>query len=227
MATQAGLGQKALEAKDYTAAVKHLTDALKQSNSPLWLIQRSTAHQRLSEYDLSLEDAENAVFAAQSRARRELIATAQFRRAIALHGLKRYGDSRLCFTWVRKLNEKEKGLGMWQAKVAKEYDALPEDAPERVVSIKETPSKRLPKPEEPTKKNTAVVAEDITRATTNTVAPPQTPKEKIRHEWFQSGSKVTITIFAKNVPKDKVEVEISTQAVSTSILFSCYLPDNL
>lgn len=218
MSTQAGLGQKALDAKDYPAAVKHLTDALTQSNSPLWLIQRSTAYQRMSQYQLSLEDAENAVFAAQARARRELIATAQFRRAIALHGLKRYGDSRICFTWVRKLNEKEKGLGMWQAKVAKEYDALPDDALGRVISIKETPEKQVAKSDEAAKLPTSLSVQS------GTVEPPkkplvQTPKEKIRHEWFQSGSKVTITIFAKNVPKDKVEVEISTQAVS-----ACQIP---
>src|SRR3982074_495084 len=124
MSTQAALGQKALESKDYTSAIKHFTEALKSSQSPLWLTQRSTAYQREGSHELALQDAEDAVLQAISRGRRELIAAAQLRRAIALFSLGRYGDSRLCFIWVRKLNEKEKGLGMWQAKVVAEYEKL-------------------------------------------------------------------------------------------------------
>src|SRR5271163_3922159 len=122
MSTQAALGQKALEAKDYSSAIKHYTEALKSSISPLWLTQRSTAYQRQGTHELALEDAEDAVLSAISRGKRELIAAGQMRRAIALYSLGRYGDARLCFTWARKLNEKEKGLGIWQAKVVAEFD---------------------------------------------------------------------------------------------------------
>jgi suppressor of G2 allele of SKP1 len=223
MSTQAAMGQKALEAKDYTGAIKHYTEALKSSNSPLWLTQRSTAYQRDGAHELALHDAEDAVLSAISRGKRELIAAAQMRRAIALYSLGRYGDARMCFTWVRKLNEKEKGLGMWQAKVVAEYDRLDEEAEGRKVTLKEIPDKVDRAPKEPQSKATtasekapAADAKELagwTTGATTTATPVQTPKDKIRHEWFQSSSKVTITIFAKNVPKDQADIQIGSQSV--------------
>jgi suppressor of G2 allele of SKP1 len=223
MSTQAALGQKALEAKDYSGAIKHYTEALKSSNSPLWLTQRSTAYQREGAHELALHDAEDAVLSAISRGKRELIATAQMRRAIALYSLGRYGDARMCFTWARKLNEKEKGLGMWQAKVVAEFDKLDEDADGRKVKIKEVPDKVDRALKEPESKATttsekmpvdeAKVPASVTSGPMITTAPAQTPKDKIRHEWYQSSSKVTITIFAKNVPKDQADIQIGAQSV--------------
>jgi suppressor of G2 allele of SKP1 len=224
MSTQAALGQKALEAKDYSGAVKHYTEALKSSNSPLWLTQRSTAYQREGAHELALHDAEDAVLSAISRGKRELIAAAQMRRAIALYSLGRYGDARLCFTWARKLNEKEKGLGMWQAKVVAEFDKLDEGAEGRKIAIKEVPDKVDRAPKEP-QYEASVASENApaadakvppscrTTSTTTTAAAAQTPKDKIRHEWYQSSSKVTITIFAKNVPKDQADIQIGAQSV--------------
>ncbi len=228
MSTQAALGQKALEAKDYSGAINHYTEALKSSNSPLWLTQRSTAYQREGAHELALHDAEDAVLSAISRGKRELIAAAQMRRAIALYSLGRYGDARLCFTWVRKLNEKEKGLGMWQAKVVAEFEKLDEAADGRKVTIKEVPDKVDRAPKEPEfKASTAsektpaadskAAASGGTTITATTAAPTQTPKDKIRHEWYQSSSKVTITIFAKNVPKDQADIQIGVQSVRLPI----------
>jgi suppressor of G2 allele of SKP1 len=224
MSSQADLGQKALAAKNYDAAIKHYTEALKSSNSPLWLTQRSTAYQRSGNHDLALLDAEDAVLQAISRGKRELIAAAQMRRAIALYGLGRYGDARLCFTWVRKLNEKEPGVGTWQAMAMKEYEKLDADAEARKVTIKETPDKVMraaPEAEE-SKIETPASASANTQKEIQVVAPAQTPKEKIRHEWFQSNDKVTITIFAKGVPKDKAEVNFGPESVGAPD--HCYIP---
>lgn len=222
------MGQKALEARDFDAAIKYYTEALKSSNSPLWLNSRSAAYQRQGLYDMALYDAEDAVLEAMSRGRRELIAASQFRRAIALFGLNQYGDSRLCLTWVRKLNEKEKGLGMWQAKVKLEYDRLDEDAEGRKATIKEVPDRR----DRPAGINRALKGElaavplattQATTKNTRALSTTQTPKQKIRHEWYQSSSTVTITIFAKNVPKDKADIRFSPQSVRHPIFYSSLL----
>jgi suppressor of G2 allele of SKP1 len=227
MSTQAALGQKALEAKDYSGAIKHYTEALKFSNSPLWLTQRSTAYQREGAHELALHDAEDAVLSAISRGKRELIAAAQMRRAIALYSLGRYGDARLCFTWVRKLNEKEKGLGMWQAKVVAEFDKLDEEADGRKTTIKEVPDKMDRAPNETefkantiSEKAPATITKlpvGVTTGSSSTTTLAQTPKDKIRHEWYQSSSNVTITIFAKNVPKDKADIQIGALSVRSSV----------
>lgn len=216
MTSQATLGQKALEAKDYNAAIKHYTEALKSSSSPLWLMQRSTAYQRSGRHELALYDAEDSVLEAISRQRRELIADAQMRRGIALYSLGRYGDARLCLTWVRKLNEKAKGLGMWQEKVKKDYEALSEDAEGRKITIMETPDKVGREPHGDAVAQAAATNQPSTTAAT-TPAPVQTPADKIRHEWFQSSNQVTITIFAKNVPKDRADIQFGPQSVCSSL----------
>lgn len=217
MSTQADLGAKAIAAKDYTSAITHYTNALETSKSPIWLIQRSTAYHRAGQYDLALRDAEAGVLAARQRARRELIASAQMRRAIALYSLGKLGDSRLVLTWVRKLNEKEKSLGIWQLKVSNEYERLAEDAEGRKVSVSEVPDE--PKILDVDKQEAAggngkdkEVVTTVTEAS-HVPIPAQTPKEKIRHEWYQSSNKVTITIFAKGIPKELAEVTINTDSV--------------
>lgn len=218
MATQAAKGQKAISQGDYAEAVAQFTAALKTANSPLWLINRSTAYQRLGKHELALADADNAVLAAIQRARRELIATAQFRRAVALHGLKRYGDARLCLTWCRKLDPKEKSLGIWQAKVSSDYDAAEANglADQIECTVKEVPEPVIDVAQgsqDNSKKDAAVAVPAPTQAAV-APAPAPTPKEKIRHEWYQSSSKVTITILAKGVPKEQAEVVIEEGSVS-------------
>lgn len=223
MSTQATLGQKALDQRDYPEAIKQFTSALSTNTdnpSPLWLIQRSTAYQRAGQHELALLDGEAAVLAAIRRARREHIASAQFRRAVALHGLKRYGDARLCLVWCRNANEKEKGLGIWQAKVAKDYESAEKecgaDSPEVKTTVKEVPDKvEVVGVKESDKKESSEKAAPVPAALS------VTPKEKIRHEWYQSGQKVTLTIFAKGVPKEQAEIAIEEESVSELVcLFS-------
>lgn len=209
MATQAALGHKALDAKDYQAAITHLTSALETgSTAPTWYIDRSIAYQRTSQYQLALEDAENALRSAKSRGRRELMATAQFRRAVALHSLGRYGDARMVLTWAQKLNDKERGIGLYQAKVVADFEKLDESDEKRLVSVVEYPEKKETEVKQREKQVTAP-APSIT-PTASTPAAPIT----VRQEWLQSSTKVTITLYAKGIPKDKAEVEITESSVS-------------
>ncbi|KAJ5992655.1 hypothetical protein N7451_008379 [Penicillium sp. IBT 35674x] len=38
--------------------------------------------------------------------------------------------------------------------------------------------------------------------------------EKVRHEWYQSQDSVVVTLYVKNVPKDKVETELKDDSIS-------------
>lgn len=218
MATQAAKGQQALANRDYDEAVRQYTAALKSANSPLWLISRSTAYQRQGKHDLALADADNAYLAATQRARRELMATAQFRRAVALHALKRYGDARLCLNWCRKLNEKEKALGMWQAKVTQDYETAEKEGKSDLIActVKEVPDPvtEISSDSKDTKNDVKNDKKgDSSTSNPAAVTSSQTPAEKVRHEWYQSSSKVTIMIFAKGVPKEQAEVTIEESSV--------------
>ncbi|PMD60478.1 SGS-domain-containing protein [Hyaloscypha bicolor E] len=212
--TDATKGQAALASSDYPTSVSHLTKALNSQStpSPLWLIQRSTAYQRTGQHALALADADNAVLAAHARGKRELIATAHFRRAVALHGMGRYGDARLCLLWCQKFNEKEKGVTMWQAKVKADYEkAGGEEAECNKVSVKEVPDKKAK----------VGVAKAEPEKAAAPAATSQTPKEKIRNEWYQSNTTVTIEIFAKGVPHD-AEVDIQEGSLEVSFPIAAF-----
>lgn len=215
MASEAAKGKAAFDKSDYPTAITHLTAALKESRSPKWLIERSTAYQRIQKHDLALEDADAAVVAAHGRGVRELIATAQFRRAVALNGLGRFGDARMCLHWCSKFNEKEKGLTLWLAKVKSDYEKGDEKSKE--VTVKEIPDASIPAP----KKTPAVKA--VEKQTDESTKPeerkpfvPQpTSIDKIRHQWIQSPNSVTIDILAKGIPKD-ADVRIQEGSVGSS-----------
>ncbi|CAD6443277.1 e58c3aac-0ac6-4d39-b73b-3b98f49919ab [Sclerotinia trifoliorum] len=213
MASHAALGSAAIDKKEYPAAITHLTKAIAENPaSPNYFILRSTAYQRAKNHEAALADADAAVNAAVARSRRELIATAQFRRAVALHGLGRFGDARLCLNWCRQKNEKEKGLTLWQAKVKADYDnAGGEEAECNKCTVKEIPEKQVAKVEKGKELEKSAVA-----SAAPVPAAATTPKEKIRHEWFQSSSKVTITIFAKGVAKDTAQITIEEGQVEVS-----------
>ena len=223
MSSQAHAGQTALENRDYPKAIELLTLAInKDGPTPTWLFQRSTAYQRSGQYKLALVDADNATIMANARNRRELIATAQLRRAVALHAMGRYGDARLCFNWSFKKNEKEKGLTMWMGKCKADYEkAGGEDAECNKTTVKEIPDKVEEVGSGSNTKAKPVNKENV--ALVKAAAPKvlaATQKEKIRHEWYQSPSTVTIEVLAKGVPKDKAEVVIEEGSVSCPSLNS-------
>jgi len=51
MSSDAWKGQQALADKKYAEAIQHLTKALKESQSPVWLLDRSTAYQRIGQHE--------------------------------------------------------------------------------------------------------------------------------------------------------------------------------
>ncbi len=234
MASFAKKGKACLESKDYAGAITNFTAALKTSNSPAWFIDRATAYQRAKQYDLALEDAANAVYYSTAfPGRTEHLAPAHYRRALAYHSLGQYGNARICLNWVRKYNEKLSGLSMMTTMVSDFYEKTGGETAEcnkitvvenpgrvepRVIEEPEVP-KDEPKEEErnkPVDKGKGIDTEGVVPVKKETVpkTPVATPKEKIRHEWYQSPSTITIEILAKGVPKDKAEVDIQEGQVS-------------
>lgn len=218
----AARGNKAMAASDYDAAIKEFTTALKTSpTSPDYLIKRSTAYQRQKDknYAASLRDATNGVVYATRRAKKELIVQAQLRRGIALFGLERFGDANLCFEVVRKIDDKQSTLSLWEKKTTDRLAALPEGDDKAKVTIKETPDTMeedsAAESKEPVKATTPH-GNGITPSSIAIPAPQQTPKEKIRHEWYQNNETVYFTLFAKGVPKDKATIDITSTSLSIS-----------
>ncbi|KAI4213066.1 MAG: hypothetical protein LQ351_004220 [Letrouitia transgressa] len=232
----AAKGAQALASKDFAAAVIHYTNAIASNPQAVsYYIQRSIAYTRVSPVDhaSALGDAEIAVMLASKRGKRELIAQAQLRRAIALFSLERYGDAKQCLEWARKLDEKEKTIGIWQIKVEGKLKVLEEADGKAQINVAELPDVAMPIAQE---KNRSTSQSDIKQETKSEVASPengvaakpaeptsqgaQTPSNKIRHEWYQTSDSVIVTVFAKGIPKDKAQVDIHSASLAISFPLS-------
>ncbi|KAK5694788.1 Cochaperone protein [Elasticomyces elasticus] len=220
----AARGKKALTESNYDDAIVHFTNALKQSpTSPAYLIQRSTAYQRNKQHAEALSDANRAVLEARNRGKREQIVEAQFRRAIALYSLERYGDAEFVFGVVKRMDEKFKGLEL----------LAPDDEVKRACTVGEVPQENeIAEDASGATKGNAVPAEKTTTGALapqqiNTASAPsqpsastQTPAEKIRHEWYQNNETVYFTLLAKGVPSDKTHIEFTARSLSISFPLS-------
>ncbi|KAF1830522.1 SGS-domain-containing protein [Decorospora gaudefroyi] len=207
-------GDAALSAGKPEEALEHFTKALSVNSTAVkYYIGRATAYQRTAKYTESLNDADLAVVLARKRGSRELIKDAQFRRAIALFHLAKYADAAFLLRIVRQLDEKDKMLPIWEAKVAKKLEDIAEDDEKRKVTIKETPDVEVPNVS--ASAAPAKIEEPAPMPQAPTAVVP-TPKDKIKTDWYQSQDIVTLNIMAKGVPKDKASVEIEKNAVSIS-----------
>ncbi|KAJ5134410.1 hypothetical protein N7526_005775 [Penicillium atrosanguineum] len=215
-------------------AFEHFTRALIQHpRSPQYYIQRATACGRLKpehggpNSSLALHDSEIALVLAVERGKRELILAAQFRRAVSLFQLERYGDASYLFKLLEeksaatkntqddskeaKLQTAMKGgkgnlyetqLPIWMMKADRKLKELPEGEAKANVSVVEYP------------KN--VTRRVILRGPRLALLLPPTPAvpEKVRHEWYQSQDSVVVTLYVKNVPKGKVETDLKDDSLS-------------
>lgn len=172
----AAQGDKASAASNYPIAIEHYTHALSElPRAPAYYISRSTAYSRLKpadggpNYQAALNDAEIALQLAKERGNRELILSAQMRRAVSLYQLERYGDAAFVFGIIANKTKSEKvpenkseqvqaamggpgsgwggprnnysaQLPIWTAKLERKLAELPKDDPKCAVSIAEFPS---------------------------------------------------------------------------------------
>lgn len=231
---QAGRGAIAIEGGNFKLAVACYTEAISQNPQAVnYYIQRSKAYTRLSppDHQAAFNDAELAVSLATKRAKRELIADSQLRRAVTLFNLERYADAKQCLQWVKKLNEKEKTLSIWEMKAETKLKGLADGDERGTVTVEEKPDVEVPKvgvgnsSAKQLEKTAEASASTITNGTkeagkehTAAVQPEgvQTPPSKIRHEWFQTNDTVIVTLFCKGIPKDKATVDIKQGSLDVS-----------
>jgi suppressor of G2 allele of SKP1 len=224
---QAARGSSALASKDFGSAVRLYTDAIAQNPGAVdYYIKRSTAYTRLSppDHSAAFKDAETALSLASKRAKRELITQSQLRRAITLFGLERYADAEQCLQWVKKLDEKEKSLAIWDIKIKGKLKGLEEGDERTKVTVKEIPEVEAPIPSKSQSNSKAVEtkpkpsngAQEISKPIVPPAEGVQTPASKIRHDWIQTNDSVIITLYCKGIPKDKATVDIKSSSLEVS-----------
>lgn len=215
-------GEAALSASNYDEAIGHFTDALRTNPSAVkYYIGRATAYQRRSKYAEALADSELAVALAHKRAVRELIKDSQFRRAQQLYFLEKYADAEHILSIVKKLDEKEKTLPIWSAKVEKKLQEIPEGDERRKVTVQDVPDVEIPSAQPATlsKASTSTSTSTWTSTSAPAAAPKPavpTPANKIKDDWYQNNETVTVNILAKGAPKDNVTVEFERESLTVS-----------
>lgn len=213
----AAQGSEALSKQDYETAISKYTSALAILPTAVdYYIKRSTAYQRSAQLQQAFSDAEIAVSLSYQRSKRELMGQAQLRRGISCYQLGRYGDAGFCFRLAKQLlGSTERSVGMWVSKlelVLDDKEKVPDDDVRREVTIKEVPDVSIP----------TVTHETSTKKEENIATPsplPQqplvvtTPRDKIRHEWYQTATHVVFTLYVKGVSKDTTSIEIEDDSV--------------
>ncbi|KAL7791427.1 SGS domain-containing protein [Trichoderma ceciliae] len=101
--TLAQQGLDAAEARNWDEAIGKLSTALQSSTNPAWLTARSKALVGLERFEAALDDADLAWHKAFERNKRELLASAQYRRGVAFFRLKQYANADYCYMHCMRL----------------------------------------------------------------------------------------------------------------------------
>jgi len=216
-------GATALDAGDCATAIKEYAAALQQMPKAVdYYLKRSSAYQRSSppDYALALKDAETGLHYAFERAKRELIGQAQLRRTTILFNMGQYANAAFVLGFVKKFDEKNKTLPIWETKINGKLKALAEDDPAHTVTTVERPKVDLS--EGTAKAETKTTSAAAAASTTATSAPVtetakvlQTPPSQIKHDWYQNKDNVYFSLLAKGVPQDKAHIDIEEHTVSS------------
>jgi suppressor of G2 allele of SKP1 len=210
-------GAAALDAGDCAEAIKQYTVAIKQMPKSVdYYLKRSSAYQRSSppDYAAALKDAEIGLHHAFERAKRELIGQAQMRRATIMFNMGQYSNAQFVLGFVKKFDEKNKTLPIWETKIATKLKALPEDDEARKVTVVERPEVDL---SEATAEKKAPAPAEVTPTSAPAAAlkpPTQTPASQIKHDWYQNKDNIYFSLLAKGVPQDKASIDIDENSVS-------------
>ncbi|KAF0686229.1 Aste57867_21934 [Aphanomyces stellatus] len=181
MATAAGNAYFVEE--EYDLAVKKYTEAV--SDSPRdtdALSKRSAAYLKLNQLQPALDDATAALAIEPS------LLMAHYRQGVAFFGLEKFRDALKSFSKGKELAGNQEGvLSRFKTWIRKCEAEIEDDEDE---DMEVTPAKTIP----------AAI-----------VAVPVPVKPQFRHEWYQSPTHVTVSVFQKNLKPEDVVVEFHEQ----------------
>mmetsp|Transcript_69325 Transcript_69325/g.129500 ORF Transcript_69325/g.129500 Transcript_69325/m.129500 type:complete len:390 (-) Transcript_69325:56-1225(-) len=213
--------------EDYEEALKHYTCAITlQENCALYLTCRAAAHLKLGKFSEALQDCD-AALAVDSQHH-----MAYHWKGIALFYLADFAAAKAAFEgsikanssskaprqmWVRKCDAELSGstlpLGGIAAEASKAVAQPAQESAKPAPVATAAPAEASPAPTPPA---TVVEAAPPATKSTSTAGLSISGRKTIKREWYQSGSKVFITIFAKGVQSDACTYSFEDRAVSLS-----------
>lgn len=195
-------GDGEIQAKDYLLAIKTFSDII--SNSPQTYhayFKRATAYQSLHNYEKAISDISLAFAIAQERGKREDMGQCFYKLGLLYYAQKEYLLAEQNLLKAEEYNCKEPALPIWKMKIESDKKKTGTVVKETTVAKAETESKSDPKLDST---NIDVI---------NKHAPL---KVKIRDDWYQTADSVVVTIFAKSVKKENIEIDFGKTSVHVS-----------
>ncbi|OBA23874.1 SGS-domain-containing protein [Metschnikowia bicuspidata var. bicuspidata NRRL YB-4993] len=206
-------GDQASEKKDFLTAISKFSEALKENPQAFTaLIKRAQVYTKLSDYDSAKADISKAFTAAEQRGKMSDKATCYFRLGLVCYAKKDFEASLLNLRKARDFKCTEAALDIWIAKAERDAKKSAGSKNEGDLTSEKEKHKKISNPE----KDERVPTQNAASSSIDTINKQAPIKAKIRDEWYQSKDSVTITIFAKDVPKDSVQVEFGTRSLAVA-----------
>lgn len=199
--------------EDLTTKISSLTVAIDKGERRFpALLERASIYQRQKKFDEAIADFNDAMEIARQRGRREEIGKCHFKLGLVLYGQKKYTEAMKEIESAIDYNCKEPTLEMWKTKIDYDMKRLKSDQKVETKDNKST-----------TKSTTTTTASELPENSTSSTSTSTSIdainkhaplKVKIRDDWYQTSDSVVITIFAKNIKEQELQVNFSSSGVS-------------
>ncbi|KAG0232582.1 Protein SGT1 A [Actinomortierella wolfii] len=213
-------GSHAFADEDYELALDLYSQAIAQSSThPEIFLKRSTTYQKLGKDKEAYDDAIKALALVQEKASvdKDVEAKALLRKGVAAYHLQDYATAKAALEACHAINPELRTLSQWMRKVDQEYAKLPKPAATTEAAAAPAATTSASTTAAPSDKSSGTpIASAATIAAA--AAQPTTPAvHRVRHEWYQNDSYVTISVFIKNAKKENVDVQMTERTVSVSV----------
>ncbi|KAI1316385.1 Suppressor of G2 allele of SKP1 [Mortierella claussenii] len=203
-------GSHSFADEDYEEALSYYSKAIEINSAHAEIfLKRSATYQKLGKDKEAYEDAVAALLLIQEKptADTTVEAKAQLRKGVAAFHLQDYHTAKIALEACQALSPEQRTLASWIRKNEQELAKLPKPAavvPAPAVTADVTPV-------------TSPSVSHASPASTPVPAPLTPVAHRVRHEWYQNDTFVTISVFIKNAKKDTVDINITEKALSVSV----------
>ncbi|KAF9132224.1 Protein SGT1 A [Mortierella sp. 14UC] len=207
-------GSHAFAEDDYEEALSFYSQAIEVNGTHAEIfLKRSATYQKLGKDKEAYEDAVHALELIKEKPSSDVTveAKAQLRKGVAAFHLQDYQTAKVALEACQTLSPEQRTLASWIRKNEQELAKLPKAAvtaaPATVAATAAASAADV----------TPVVSAVASPASTPVTAPLTPAAHRVRHEWYQNDTFVTISVFIKNVKKDAVEIIFTDRALSVSV----------
>jgi len=187
--------------ENYEEALREYNNAIELDETNVdAFIKRSICNFKLDKFTESLADANLAIRLQPTQSK------GYMRKGLAAFELQEYETAKAAFEQGQKIDPDQSNWRTWIRKCEAE------------MGMENT---KAEKSEEKTNTTSPMIVDPPKVVPVTPTQPPSIPSQpKIRHEWYQTNSHAIVAIFAKNIKKEQVTIDIREKTLSVTIQMS-------